>query len=270
MIIDFLLSVVHFSFLLVGLCPSFLISLSIIEHSESPRLIDTTYPTIMQWYKILARVLLLFSVLDFALAAPVVASVREHEVRVRMVDAAKDGLADAGDWINAPGSFSGHWREHEPRQHDPTDPTDSPGPSNPAPAVDPHAPPPDISPKVLPESSLEKPPSFNSWLPAKSQSGSNSYSWSSGGSGWQSFSSNNPGSPDPDELSTAESRPPSMDQPEIGHPPQAPPSEPELSTKLHPPSIAEFPDYVKDAARILMEGFKPRTYSSAVDAAERE
>ena len=244
-----------------------------IERSESTRLIDTTtYPTIMQWYKILARILLLFSVLDFALAAPVVAGVREHEVRVSVMDAAKDGLANAADRINVPrSSDSGHWREHEPRNHDQID---SPGPSNPAPAIDSSAPPSDISPKIAPGSSPDKDLSFNSWLPAKSQSGSDS--WGSGGSGWKSGSSNSLGSPDPDEESTAESRPPSTEQHKIGQPPQAPPSEPapELSTNLHPLSIAEFPDYVRHAAMILMkgsEGFRPRTYNAgAMDAAQGE
>ena len=229
-----------------------------IERSESPRLADTTYPTIMQWYKILARILLLFSVIDFALTAPVV--VREHEV----VDSAKDGLANAADRINVPRtSDSGHGWEHEPKQRNPRPrigPDDSPEPS-------------------LPEKSL----SFSAWMP---HSPSGSDSWGSGGSGWKSLSSSNPGSPDPDELSTAESvRPPSAEQPKIGHPPPAPPSEPELSTKPLPPgaqslakesnariSAATPSDEVK-AARILMamsrHGLKPRAYDpSAVDTAE--
>ena len=222
---------------------------------ESPRLIDITYPTIMQWYKILARILLLFSVLDFALAAPVV--VQEHEV----VDLAKDGLANAADRINVPRTLnSGHWREHEPRQHNPrprTGSDDSPEPSS-------------------PENSL----SFNSWMPDPHSPSGSSDSWGSGGSGWESLSSSDPGLPDsriPGELSTFEFHPPSTEQPEIG-PPPAPPSEPELSTKSQPPiaqpsneeSVARIstaiPSDEENAARILMDmsrqGFKPRTYGS--------
>jgi hypothetical protein len=109
----------------------------------------------MRWYKILARIFLLLSVIDFALAAPVV--LQEHEVRVSVVDAAKGGtatsplrrdtsnkwLANAADRTNAPliprSSESGHWREQEPRQPNPRSRTDSKGspePSNPAPPID--------------------------------------------------------------------------------------------------------------------------------------
>jgi hypothetical protein len=137
-----------------GLCPFFLISF---ERSESPRLFDVTYPMKMRSYKIL---LLILSVIDFALAAPMV--VQEHEVRVSAVDAANDGAAmsllrwdpsdkwpaNAADRTNAPliprSSDSGHHREQEQesRQHDPRSPTDSTGspePSNPAPPIDLHA-----------------------------------------------------------------------------------------------------------------------------------
>jgi hypothetical protein len=80
----------------------------------------------------------MLSIIDIALAAPVV--VQEHEVRVSVVDAAKDGtamsplrwdpsdkwLANAADRTNAPSiprsSDSGHWREQEPRQHNPSSP----------------------------------------------------------------------------------------------------------------------------------------------------
>jgi hypothetical protein len=104
----------------------------------------------MRRYKILARILLMFSVIDFALAAPV--AVQKHEVRVSMVDTVKDGTAtsplrrdlsdkNAADRTNAlppipRSSDSGHWREQEPRQYNPrprTDSNDSPEPSNPAP-----------------------------------------------------------------------------------------------------------------------------------------
>jgi hypothetical protein len=119
-----------------------------IERSESPRLIDVTYPTKMRWYKILARILLMLSVIDFALAAPVV--IQEHEVRVNVVDAAKDGTAPSDKWptnaadrTNTPmipeSSNSGHWRQQKPRQHNPRSPMDSngsPEPSNPAPPID--------------------------------------------------------------------------------------------------------------------------------------
>jgi hypothetical protein len=135
-----------------GLCPFFLISF---ERSESPRLFDATYPMKMRWYKIL---LLILSVIDFALAAPVV--VQEHELRFSVVDTANDGAAmsllrwdpsdkwpaDAADWTNAPliprSSDSGHHREQESRQHDPRSPTDSTGspePSTPAPPIGLHA-----------------------------------------------------------------------------------------------------------------------------------
>ena len=113
----------------------------------------------MKWYKILAQILLISSVVDFVLAAPVV--VQEHKVRISVVDAAKDGTdtsplrrrrgrdpsgkwpANAADRTNAPpiprSSDSGHWREHEPRQHNPrprTESKGSPEPSNPAPSID--------------------------------------------------------------------------------------------------------------------------------------
>ncbi len=59
--------------------------------SESPRLIDVTYPAKMRQYKLLARILLMLSVIDFARTAPVV--VQEHEVGVSVMDAAIDGTA---------------------------------------------------------------------------------------------------------------------------------------------------------------------------------
>ena len=105
----------------------------------------------MRWCKIPAGILLMLSVIDIALAAPV--PVKEHQVRVSVVDAAKDGtgtsslrrdpsdkwLANAADRTNAPpipiprSSDSGDWREQEPRQHKPRSGTDSigsPEPSN--------------------------------------------------------------------------------------------------------------------------------------------
>jgi len=101
----------------------------------------------------------MLSVINFAFAAPVV--VQEHEVRVREVDAAKDGiatsppslgqgpldkwLANAVGWANGlqiPRSSNlGHWQE-EARQDNlrsRTDSNGSPKPSNPAPPTDPHA-----------------------------------------------------------------------------------------------------------------------------------
>jgi hypothetical protein len=143
-----------------------------IEHSESPHSVDVTYPTKMRWYKTLARVLLMLSVIDFALAAPV--AVREHEVRVSVVDAAKDGiatsplrqdpsdkwLANAADRANAPPTLrspdSGHWREQEPRQNNLRTVIDSDGlpeaePLKPAPSIDLNAnPPEDQSPRPPP------------------------------------------------------------------------------------------------------------------------
>lgn len=97
----------------------------------------------------------MLSVIDFGLAVPVV--VQQHEARVSMVGADKDGTASTSplqrdlsdkwlanamdDQTNAPPiprpSDSGHWREWEPRQHNPslrTDSNDSPEPSNPRPA----------------------------------------------------------------------------------------------------------------------------------------
>ena len=113
----------------------------------------------MRWYKILAQILLILSVIGFAPAAPVV--VQEHDVRVSGVDAANDETApsrlrrdpwqansSAADRTNAPliprssarSSDSGHWREQqEPRQHKPRSRTNSnypPEPSNPAPPID--------------------------------------------------------------------------------------------------------------------------------------
>jgi hypothetical protein len=70
----------------------------------------------MGWYKILAPILLMLSVIDFALAAPVV--VQEHQVSPPRPD---PWPANAADRTNVPpisrSSDSGHWREQEPRQH---------------------------------------------------------------------------------------------------------------------------------------------------------
>ena len=92
----FLQFVAHLSFLL-DCVPSF----GFTERFDSPHLIDVTYPTKMRWYKILAWILLMPSVIDFALAAPVVA--QKHEIRASAVDAVKDGTATP------------------PRRHDPSD-----------------------------------------------------------------------------------------------------------------------------------------------------
>jgi hypothetical protein len=109
----------------------------LIERSESPRLIDVAYPTKMRWYKILVQILLIPSVIDFALAAPVV--VQEHEVRVSVVGAANDRTATSSlrrdpsnKWpANAPDApptpilRSSDWRES--RQHNLRSRTDSIG-----------------------------------------------------------------------------------------------------------------------------------------------
>jgi hypothetical protein len=231
----------------------------------------------MRWYKILARILLMLSVIDFTLAAPVV--VQEHEVRIS-VDTAKDGtatlplrrdpsdkwLANAADPTNAPrSSDSGHWRGQEPKQHNPRRRryfNDAAPPKDPSP---------DGSPQIA--SSPDRSPSFGSWLPADSHSGSTGSSWSAGES-WESVSTTEESHPSsPDQLSTGESHPPSPGQ--INHPPPAPPSEPGLSTRPHPTPGAEFSDEEKNVATILIDisrqGFRPRTYgSSAVDAAKGE
>ena len=131
----FLRHVARFSFLL-DCVPSFLF----IEHSELSRLI---YITKMQWYNILARILLMLSVIDFALAAPVV--VREHDsmadngIAVSPLRPDPSWSANAVDQINAPpiprSSDLGDWWEQEPGYHNPRSRTDSigsPEPSNPA------------------------------------------------------------------------------------------------------------------------------------------
>jgi hypothetical protein len=86
-----------------------------IERSESPRLINVMK---MQSYKLLARILLILSVINFALATPVV--VQEHEP------------ANAADQTNAPpiprSSDAGNWYNLRSR----TDSIGSPEPSNPA------------------------------------------------------------------------------------------------------------------------------------------
>jgi hypothetical protein len=96
----------------------------------------------------------MLSVIDFALTAPVV--VQKYEVRISAVDAAKDGTstASAADRTNAPpiprSLDSGHWREQEPRQHNPssrTDSNDPPEPSKPALSIDLNA---DYSPSPSP------------------------------------------------------------------------------------------------------------------------
>ncbi|KAI0272008.1 hypothetical protein BGY98DRAFT_180141 [Russula aff. rugulosa BPL654] len=60
--------------------------------SLTTRLIHVTHPTRMRQYFIVSQIHLILSVINFALAAPLV--IREkHEVRVDVVDAAKDGTA---------------------------------------------------------------------------------------------------------------------------------------------------------------------------------
>ena len=88
----------------------------------------------MRWYKRLARILLILSVIDFTLAAPVV--VQNRALHVSGADDRTDTsplrrdpsgkwLANAVDRTNAlpiPRSWdSGHWLEQEPRQHNPTE-----------------------------------------------------------------------------------------------------------------------------------------------------
>jgi hypothetical protein len=229
-----------------------------IELPESPRLIHATYPTKMRQYKILAQILLMLSVTGFALAAPV--AVRDHEVRVSVANAAK-----GGPYANNPPSELGLRGFLNPPL--------GPGSSVPM-STSTHDAPPQIG------SSLDRSPSFSSWLPPpESQSGSAS-SWSSG-SGWQSVSTTDESNSmdqssqnkkEQELASTAESRPPSAGQ--IGHPPPPAPK-PGLSTKRPLPPGAESLNAVKKAAGILMgmsrQGFRPRAYGSgAVDAAKGE
>jgi hypothetical protein len=124
----------------------------------------------MRWYKIPAWILLMLSVIDFALAAPVVA--QKHEVRASAEDAAKDGTLPVPR-----SSGSGHRREQEPRQHNPGSPIDSngsPKPSNPASSIDLNAgpavdqsqsPPPGpgstTSPSLTSQAPTDKPDSLN-------------------------------------------------------------------------------------------------------------
>ena len=105
----------------------------------------------MRWYKILAQILLLLFVIDFALAAPVV--LQEREIRISVVDITKGGTATSplrwdplnkwlasADRTNAPptprSSDQGHWRGWEARQHNPTDSNGPPEPLNRAPLID--------------------------------------------------------------------------------------------------------------------------------------
>jgi hypothetical protein len=109
----------------------------------------------MQWYRILAQILPILSVINFALAAPVV--VQQHEVRASVVDLTNDGTttsalrrdpsfkwpASVADQTNASpisrSSDSGILRGQEPMQHNlrsPTDSNDLPEPSNPPPPKD--------------------------------------------------------------------------------------------------------------------------------------
>ena len=141
---DFLQFVAHFGFFWTVS----LLFFDFIERPGSPRLIDATYPSKMRWYKILARILLMFSIIDFALAAPVV--VQERGVRVSVVDPVKDETvtsalrrdpsdkwpANAADWTNEPPiprSLDSRPGQHNPRQRGSNG---SPAPSNPAPSID--------------------------------------------------------------------------------------------------------------------------------------
>ena len=142
--------------------------MSILFHSiersdESHRLIDVTYLTKMRWYKILAQIFLMLSIIDFALTAPVV--VQKHSG----VDAAKDGKTTYSLWdpstnaLPTPrSSDSGHWKEQEPRQHDLRSRTDSSGSPEPGePSNSPIANPPSPSPSP----SLRLDPGSTSRLP---------------------------------------------------------------------------------------------------------
>ena len=86
----------------------------------------------MRRYKMLARVLLVFFVVDFALAAPAV--IQKPRVRVSRVDAVKDEMATSLLRRDSSGKWStGHWREQESRQHNqrPRDDSNGSPPPNP-------------------------------------------------------------------------------------------------------------------------------------------
>ena len=214
-------------------------------------------------YKILIHVLLMLSVIDFALTAPVVS--QDHEVRVSVANTVKHG-PHTNNPLSGLGlrGFLG------------------PSPSSESTSTPTHNTPADVSPspQIEPPPDRSSSPSFTSWLQADPHSGSEG-SWSLGSS-FESLSgqSDSWGEPNPDLyqpsnpqnlLSTAESRPPSQGQEQMDRPPP-PPSEPGPSTK---PQLPPAEDDVKDAAGILMamsrHGFRPRTYGSgAVDAAKGE
>lgn len=255
----------------------------------------------MRWYKTLAQILLILSVIDFALAAPVV--VQEHEARVSVVDVAKDGTATsplrrdpAADRTNARPIP----REQEPRQHNkrmPPPGSTPPPESTPPPPIsqatykpDPLNPPSPYSntdSNVSPyqgQGPTDRPgPSYDGFQSthitpldgspriASSPGGSPSFgSWLPKDAHSSSSSSWSAGSGWESWSSSEESHPPSPG--EVNQPPPAP-----LSTRPHPPPGAELSgeDSVKKAAMILMamsrQGFRPRTYGSgAVDAAKEE
>jgi hypothetical protein len=212
----------------------------------------------MPQYKILAQVLLMLSVINFALAAPVVS--QDHEVRVSAANTANDG-----PYTNNPLSGLG-LRGF----------LSSPRGAEPMSTATHNTPPADVSPHIEPPpDSPPSSPSFDSWLPPDSHTTSPESSWTwSSGSGFESASdsehSDSLGGSSPyqhhpsklqDLASTAESLPPS--------PP--PPSRPGLSGRPPlPPSAIE----MNKAARILTamrQGLRPRTYDSgAVDAAKGE
>jgi hypothetical protein len=247
----------------------------------------------MQQYKILAQVLLMLSIIDFALAAPVV--IQDHEVRVSAANTARDGpytnnplsgLGLVARWVTERGTG---FLSSSPGSESMSTPAHGAPPAGVSPQIGPS---PGWSPSPPFGSSLPPDlpsPSFGSWLPPDSHSGSESSwpsesgSWSSG-SGFESVSQQSgsvgglhPGqhrtSNPQDLLSTAESRPPSLGQ--IGHPPP-PPSEPGLS--ITPPTRPPLPPGVEEvnkAAKVLMaiskQGLRPRTYGSgAADAAKEE
>jgi len=116
----------------------------------------------MRWYKIVARIFLMLSIIDFALAAPVV--VQKHSG----VDAAKDGKTTSPlRWdpsTNAlptsRSSDSGHWQEQEPGQDDLRSRTDSSG--SPEPGEPPNSP---IANPPSPSPSLRLGPGSTSRLP---------------------------------------------------------------------------------------------------------
>ena len=123
----------------------------------------------MQWSKILTWIPLILSIIDFALAAPVV--VQNRGVGISGVGASKDGTATSplrrdpstNALPTARSLDSGHWQEQEPRQHDlvsragPGGPPEPGEPSNPP--IDPFAGPPSPTLRLDPGSTSRLPTS---------------------------------------------------------------------------------------------------------------